>query len=415
MLTLLRKLFALLVVLGLTYGLSVYAVSDINSRAVLRQQAMPLASLQRQPELLSADALIVLAAEQLSDSLKESERLSMLALLSNPSSGRAASQLLELYEQQGRKDDADEIAELAGKLWPAHTFTRSRLADYWLSRDRVDKVVEEWNVLLIRNPKLHKQLFPFLLNLVQDPRADSLISQFIQSPPNWWNGFFAYLSRELPPERLQQVYQSRVLSSVEVTESERRSYVARLIKERRWQEAYDTWFVGLKPHQDRYSAFVFDGGFETDVYNQGFGWHVSRSKNPKIKPDITYGIRGRKALQVTLRKKEPINFRHVYQRLLLKPGSYELSFRYRTDTLTTAKGLSWRVRCIDGGNDVLVESKPLLGSNPWSTLSVSFEVPDACSVQLLRLEATSKFRHEQYFAGSLWFDDVVIRKNKAEK
>jgi len=158
----------------------------------------------------------------------------------------------------------------------------------------------------------------------------------------------------------------------------------------------------------RYSGLVYDSGFESNVRNQGFGWHFSRSKNPKIKPDITYGIKGRKALQITLRKQSPINFRHVWQRTMLTEGTYELTMRYRTDTLKTTKGLSWRLRCLEGGDQILAESIPLLGSNPWSSLKVSFTVPESCSAQLLRLESTSRYRHDHFYQGSLWFDDIQI-------
>ena len=157
-----------------------------------------------------------------------------------------------------------------------------------------------------------------------------------------------------------------------------------------------------------YSGLIYDGGFESDVFNQAFGWRLSRSKNPRIKPDITYGIKGRKALRITIRKQKPVNFKHVSQRLMLSKGSYELSFRYRTDTLKTTKGLTWRIRCIEGGKEVLAESLPMLGSNPWTSLVVKFDIPESCPVQLLRLEATSRFRHDHFFQGSAWFDDFVL-------
>lgn len=413
--TLFVRLFAIVVSAGLLYSLSIYAVSDINSEAVISDYEMPLANLQHHADVLSAEALVVQSISK-TDSFEEAEQLALNALQNNLSSGRAASRLLELYEKQGSDSKADEVAELSGRLWSAHTFTRSRLADYWFSRGRVDKVVEEWNVLLIRNPRLRSQLFPYLMNLINDPSADALMGQFVQSPPNWWPSFFAYLSRELSIDRLREVYQARVLSSVRgVSDSERGAYVSRLVKEGEWQEARDAWSGGLKPYQKKYDNLIFDGGFESGIYNQAFGWVVSRSKNPRIKPDITYGIKGRKALQVSLRKNVPINFRHVSQRLMLEPGYYELALRYRTDTLKTTKGLSWRIRCIEGGSEVLVESIPLLGSNPWSKLSVDFEVPESCRVQLIRLEATSRFRHEQYFAGSLWFDDIEITRKQEEE
>jgi hypothetical protein len=244
--------------------------------------------------------------------------------------------------------------------------------------------------------------------MLESDEVAPLIFQFAQTPPRWWDGFFAHLAKNLELSRLTQLYRLRVAASEPPSESEQKNYISRLIKDGLWQEANDTWFLSLTPRQMNYSGLLYDGGFESGVFNQGFGWQLSRAKNPRVKPDITYGIKGRKALQVNLRKQSPIDFSHVSQRIMLEPGSYELALRFRTDTLKTTKGLSWRIRCIEGGKEVLGESIPLLGSNPWTSIKVSFEVPETCSVQMLRLEATSRFRHDHFFQGSAWFDDIQI-------
>lgn len=404
----LRKVLALAAAASIAFFLYPYGISDINSTGLWKDKAAPLLSQQQDPERLTSDALVAQAQSIAEESPEQSEALAIAALRQNPSSGRAATHLLSLYESEGKLAESDQVADLASRLWPAHSYTRSNLSEYWLRRNRADKMVQEWNVLLTRSGRLGRQFYPPMQALLESDETASLILQFADTPPRWWNGFFGHLSRNLDLPRLIQLYRLRVASTEPPSESEQNSYINRLIKDRLWQEANDTWFLGLTPRQMRFSGLLYDGGFESGVFNQGFGWRLSRSKNPRIKPDITYGIKGRKALQVNLRKQKPINFRHVWQRILLEPGAYELSLRYRTDTLKTSKGLSWRIRCIEGGKEVLGESIPLLGSNPWTTIKVGFAVPESCSVQMLRLEATSRFRHDHFFQGSAWFDDLKI-------
>ena len=410
LLALVRRLVALAATVVIGFAMYQYGISDINSEALWKDKAeAPLLALQSDTHRLSSDALVVSAQALSEESPERSEALAMAALRQNPSSGRAATHLLSLYEAQGKGEQADQVAELASRLWPAHSYTRSNLAEYWLRRGRADKVIEEWNVLLTRGGgTASRQFFAPMQGMLETAEYAPLILQYIDTPPRWWNGFFSHLSRNLDLARLVQLYRLRVASSEPPSKSEQNSYIRRLMKERLWQEANDTWFLSLSPRQMRFSGLLYDGGFESDVFNQGFGWQLSRAKNPRIKPDITYGIKGRKALQVTLRKQDPINFRHVSQRIMLEAGSYELSLRYRTDTLKTTKGLSWRIRCIEGGKQVLAESIPLLGSNPWTSTKVAFEVPASCPVQLLRLEATSRFRHDHFFQGNAWFDDIRI-------
>jgi hypothetical protein len=61
---------------------------------------------------------------------------------------------------------------------------------------------------------------------------------------------------------------------------------------------------------------------------------------------------------------------------------------------------------------VLTETEAIIGTSSWSVLDAEFSVQESCGVQSLRLEAASTYRHDHYFAGNLWFDDVKI--NKAE-
>ena len=403
-----RKLVALGLFIACSYILYLYGVSTVNSQGKMYGFNSPFQG--HLPQRLSPNALL-LQSQQIVNVLPEQSELGAISVLQqNPTSGSAATLLMSFYESYGRGEEADQVAELASKLWPSHTYTRSNLADYWLRRNRPDKQVEEWNVLLTRDRSFRKQLFPMLLEVAEREELSPLILPFTKKPPVWWDSFFIYLSRNLNLPQLERLYRVRLGTDAPLSVSEQNSYVARLIKERLWQAANDAWFIALTPNQMNYSALIYDGGFESDVVNQGFGWRFSASKNPRIKTDITYGIKGRKALQVVLRKQKPINFKHVSQRLILESGSYQLSFRYRTDTLKTTKGLSWRIRCVEGGEEVLGETIPLLGSNPWSTLRVDFDVPESCTVQLLRLEATSRFRHGHYFQGSAWFDDFVINK-----
>lgn len=401
-----RRLSALVIFLGCGFILYQYGTSDINSEAVWKGYKSPFQ--ESQAAGLSSKTL-VFQAQSLAVALPElSESLAISALSQDPTSGRAATHLMSLFEAQGRNAEADQIAVLASRLWPSHTYTRSNLADYWLRRNRPDKQVEEWNVLLIRDKSFRERLFPLLMEIVSRDDLLPLIMPFVESPPVWWDGFFTYLSRNIDLSRLELLYRRRASTLVSLSSSEHNSYVARLLKERRWEEASEAWFLALTPRQMGYSGLIYDGGFESDVLNQAFGWRIIRSKNPNIKPSITYGIKGRKALQVTLRKQDPVNFKHVSQRLMLTDGFYKLSFRYRTDTLKTSKGLSWRLRCIEGSKEVLGESAPLLNSNPWGSLTVEFYVPKSCPVQILRLEATSRFPHDHFFQGNAWFDDFVI-------
>lgn len=369
---------------------------------------------------MKADTLVALA-ERANESGESAiaEKTALRALAENPTSGRAASHLLSLYNSNSSiatSVNITDIADIAGNLWPAHTYTHSRLADYWAKQGRIDKLIPEWNILLIRNPQLRQQLFPNLYQIAARPEYSDLLTTYINHPPLWWEQFFSFLSHDAQIEFLRQVYQQRQQSPVPLTDEEKRTYIARLLKDKLWNEARQAWLQGLSEAQQKQVGLVYDAGFEGKSFNTGFDWQLSETKEISIKPDITYGIKGQQALHIHFRKGQPVNFQHVAQKLMLAPGQYQLSMQYRLDSFRSNKGLRWRIHCVENEETLLTETEAFTGQKNWSTLSSPFNVPqDGCAVQLLRLEADSRYRHDQVFEGHLWFDNVSITQVTDEK
>lgn len=402
-----RKLLALGLAVGCGWLLHVYGSGHLLSATLLEtdELAQPVVV----PAYLSADALVRVAEKQLSTS--KPEALGLRALAQDPANGGAAALLLTQFMAEGREAEAATVADLAGRLWPVHTYTHSRLADYWISLNRVDKLIPELSVLLIREPGLRRDFYPVIETLTVGSGNLALLEPYINAPPNWWNGFFGHLSTRVAVDTLTNIYQLRLASGVAVDISERSSFVKRLIREGSWTEAFRQWQAGLDGEQRaRLVNGFYDGGFEGEAFNLEFGWVFGRDKRFEIKPRNTYGMSGKQALQISFRQGlNRINFKHLSQTLLLAPGSYELSFKSRLDALKNPKGLVWRVRCVSQADGLLAEGEPLVDRKPWQVSSFAFKVPKSCAVQSLRLEAVSQYPHEHVFSGQLWLDDVALK------
>lgn len=370
-------------------------------------------------QMAHSDTYTQLSMEALQQGdLQAAKRLGLQALSHNISSGNAASQLMRVYEKAGDLEQADQLADLAEQLWPAHFIIRARLADYWTKRDNLLKVVPEWNVLMIHDRQLRKQLYPALQNIANNPDISAILQPYIASPPNWWNGFFRHMALKNDNlETIRALYQARVDSDVPLDDTERRFYVRRLLKEKMWDEAYFAWLAGLDNDQLTLSGLVFDGGFESDLHNTGFDWRFGRGKNINIETRSTIGMSGRRALRIALDNKKRINFRHVQQRLNLSPGSYNLDFRYRVNRLQTEEGLRWRIRCLPNSKQVLGESDLIARRTPWIDMETTqFTVPaENCPAQLLRLEASSRYKHKWLFDGVIWIDEIKISRDIEEE
>lgn len=347
------------------------------------------------------------------EQLVQAKTLALKALEQDITFGNGFAQLLGIYEKLQDMDTASQLADIASALWPAHPQNRAYLADYWTRRNNLEKLLQEWNILLIRDPNLSKKLFPVLLQIAADPNAQHLLLPFIQQPPPWWERFFAFVAQS--PEHgdlLDLLFETRRTSDSALTVRELSIYVERLIKDGFWPEAKLAWTESLVNYQVKLGGNIYDGGFEDSNYNKGgFYWRIVKHKLFTIEPNITQGMKGSKALRINLRNSvEPIKFQHISQFLVLEPKLYELKLAYKIDKLDTAEGLSWRIRCMDAKQTLLGESTPLKDRTAWSTLSIRFTVPEeeTCKAQLIRLEAASPYANKQTFNGTLWFDDLSI-------
>ena len=402
------RFIALALLLVSAYALHIYGTGHILSERISKPDA-PIMQHEISP-YLSADALTIIGENGLSD--EDEEFLAIKALSQDPTHGRSAALLLAVYNRESRGASAASAAELAGKLWPTHIYTHSRLADYWLSQGRTDKFLSELSLLLIREPSLRKHLFPVIEEMTISAGDFDLLHPFIESPPNWWSSFFSVVSRKISLSDLQRLYLKRKQSLVPLEARERASLISRFSKEKQWKEAYEIWLEGLNAEQKALlKDGLYDGGFESKERASGFGWVYGRNDSFTMKPRITYGAGGRRALQILFKQGgKGVRFNHLSQKLLLTPGNYNLSYRARLDTLKTTKGLVWRVRCVSTGGSILAEGELLKGRKSWKTHSLNFNVPSSCEMQSIRLEAASRFIHDHIFTGQLWLDDFVLTK-----
>ncbi len=355
-------------------------------------------------------------AEQAGDAALD-QTYTLQALTVNLTSGRAVARLADSYLQQGKSTQAEHLARLAARLVTAQSDTHLPLSFFWGKTGKAAEIVQTWHVLFIREPSLRTALFPHLRAKAMEPATAHLVEAFAKNPPVWWEAFFNYLARDehTAPDLLARLYQLRLRAEAPLNDTEMNAYVNRLIKDKRWTQAREVWLSSLPTAAQAYADLLYDGSFEGEWHNTGFSWFFGNHKQVSITPGMTFGMEGKRALKITFSGTQHIKFQHLWQRLLLKPASYELQMRSRADQFTTSKGLTWRLRCMEN-DQVLAESPALQESKQWITETMTFEIPSVdCESALLRLEATSTRAHDQVFKGTIWLDSIQIRETTPDE
>ena len=351
---------------------------------------------------------LIRAAEQALDKPVDLDRAGALArraASANPLDGRPYRILGTIAEQRGDASRAATLYATAARHSPRDLPTLAWLAEHHFKEGRVAEGIAYMDALLRVRPGLAEGLFALLTQAVDASAGQIPLAQTLAGTPPWRTGFLTHLARSAQSsDAVGAVFEQLASTPGGLTEAERRAYVERLIRDRRWRQARRVWAADRHPGDEP----VFDGGFELPPSGYGFDWRLNRVPGAAIELLGGPGVGGRRALYVEFHNRR-VRFAHVQQLLTLAPGRYRLAARYRLDGLRNERGLTWTLQCAEPPRGRLGSSRRLAGSSPWSTLEFDFDVPtENCGAQWLRLELAARIPAETLVGGRAWFDDIVI-------
>lgn len=355
-------------------------------------------------------ALLERGLSMLADDPEAAEQLLARAYTANPADARALIVMASRLALAEDPERGDALMEIADALAPADPRRQQEIALYWDGRARPVQALAHLSKVMEADTARRKDLYPVWLKLAEEPERRALLLPYAQAPRNWWSGFFQYAAAEAAStETVRLLYSLRRQSTQEpVTPEERAAYVSRLQRDGLISEAYLVWVNGLSPAERDALGLLYNGGFELPLSQGGFGW---RLRHPRVEGAtlVTQGAAGTRALELRFRALES-RFQHLHQPLFLDPGTYRLSGQVRSERLKTQGGLRWQLRCLLPTRAVLGEGPRLFGPDGWAPFAFDFEVPEDCSYQELRLVSAGQRRFELSIDGSLWLDDLAIRR-----
>jgi len=333
------------------------------------------------------------------------------AFAENPTDAAPLLALAQLAQDAGDPEKAAALVANASQLMPANPNVQRAVGNFWLKRGDLGSAMSHWSQALEAHPQASSELFPILLQLVEEPSTRSAFQPLAAAPPSWWEKFFAETARRaLDLDTVRTLYgYRRAANRTSITREERDLYVRRLTKEGKIPEAYLVWVNGLDDAERSHLGIINNGNFEVEPSNSGFDWHLGRTGRVFSTTGTTAGVEGAKALHLMFRSREK-RFGHVHQPLFLDPGSYRIEGMVRTDSLDSQGGLKWVVRCLRPERATLGESERFLGSSEWRDFVFVVQVPDNCTAQEIRLISAGRREFEHKMTGGVWFDQISMRK-----
>ncbi|MDQ0463107.1 hypothetical protein QO010_000855 [Caulobacter ginsengisoli] len=387
--------------LWLLAGLAVGAL--VLAAAILSQ--IPAALLSRQADGGDSQArdLARLGAERLRAAdvrLAEVEGLAKAALNKAPVESRGASLLAQVRFRQGRRNDGDALMRVATQL--SH---RDDDADRWayvqaLETRRYPEAFTHLDALLRRQTSARKPLVRTIFPYLGDPAALKPLLARLARGPSWRVAFFELLTDEAPdPSAAFPILAALKSSDHPPTRGEQSQLLRRLVAGGRYEQAYLSWTLLMTPEELARQGNLQDGGFDGWTSTPPFGWNFD-SEQGGGGAIAKLGAGKGSALHVTYDGGRDQWL--VRQLLVLPPGDYRLTGRFRT---RAGGRTEWRIVC--QGPAPVVTQVPIGDSgDQWRSFSASFTVPAAgCPGQSLVLQGLPARLDVPIEA---WFDDIAV-------
>ena len=158
-------------------------------------------------------------------------------------------------------------------------------------------------------------------------------------------------------------------------------------------------------------ATVTNGGFEEPIKPKSaglFDWKHIDGGYPQMGP--TNGQKAAGEVSLLMRFGDPTNleFRQLSQTIAVEPGRrYSLSLSHRSEIKSQAV-FRWEVIAGEKG-ERLGLTEPLAAAKDWTGSTIEFGVPedtDGVTVRLVREDCSAPICR---VAGTLWFDEFVLR------
>lgn len=389
---------------GLTVGAALLAAAVLSQipAAMLARQADGGDSLARDLARLGSEKL---QAARTPGQIAEVEGLAKQAVDAAPGESRGASLLGLVRLRQGQSADGDALLGAASRL-----SRRDDDADRWayfqaLQARQFDEAFTHLDALLRRQQGIRKTMVRTVFPYLNDPKAVTALLGRLSQGPTWRGAFFEQLTRTSPdPAAAFPLLAALKDSPYPPTKSETSPMLAKLVAERRYEQAYLSWTLLMSPEDLARQGNIQDGGFDGWPIIPPFGWNFDSDKGGG--GEITELGPGKgSALHVTYDGRNDQWL--VRQLLVLPPGDYRLTGRYRTAT----NGVSeWRLIC--QGPPQAVAVLPVTSTqNQWRDFALNLTIPaDGCSGQMLSLQGIPA---KLEAPSEAWFDDIALVSRNA--
>jgi tetratricopeptide (TPR) repeat protein len=185
-----------------------------------------------------------------------------------------------------------------------------------------------------------------------------------------------------------------------------------LLRSRESSEALRAWTAWAGEREPGYPVAnaIFNGDFERAPAGAVFDWRIEAVDGARAERDSTVSATGSWSLRLSFDQKHNLHYRHVSQRVVVRPGAWRFEGRMRTEGITTNEGIGFRIFDIEAPQRLDVRTGRLNGTHEWTTLGARFVVSAATRVIGVQAVRSPSPKFDNKLGGTAWIDALSLRR-----
>ncbi len=336
-----------------------------------------------------------------------------VAVSLNPRSADAWADLGAAYEAEGNIPDARDAYLHAKKAYPLSAEISWRYANFLLRQGDTDAAFAQMRHSVEAEPKRGAEAVSRALsvepdiNLVLDrvlpPLSDAYVGAIADQIGEGhtanavlvWNKLAA-LHPKLQLENYIFVLVGELLQENQVAEAQRI-----------WWQAAD--FLGFGNLPRPAGSVLWDGGFESGIFGNGFAWTLPGGVPVQISIDTREKHSGNRSLRLLFNGRINLDLVGPCAEVPVQPSTdYNFSAWVRTLSITTEQGIRFQLRPLRTQDTSIVETSDVRGTRPWTRVEIPWSTGKNVQEMQVCVERLSSQEVNDKIQGIAWVDDVAL-------
>lgn len=319
--------------------------------------------------------------------------------------------LASAYEEADDRAEARQAFEAAKAAYPTSSQVAWRYGNFLLRQNRLPEAFREIRSSIAADPKLAGPAISRCLRASGDMQGT--LDQILPAQVVVYLEALSFLVAEQEMDAAVAIWERLVKLRPPLEMRSALSLLERLIEQNRVDQAKRVWQQALVlsgwSNSGSPAALVWDGGFEGDFVNGGFGWRRLPIAGASLDFDTTVAHSGARSLRVMFDGSANLDFAHLAQYVPVEPQThYHFSAFLRTEKVSTNSGVCFVLFDPHHPAELSGSTSCLVDTHSWIREDLDFTTGPQTRLIEIVLRRYPSQKLDNKIRGTVWVDDVSV-------